>query len=82
MNPTLWLLAIIGLIIGFFIVIFSLLLRERQKEDDLFTGGGPLGILYDRYVKREITIDQYQDMRKELEAHSPENTVENFSRYL
>ena len=82
MNEILWLIAGIGLIVAIFVVIFFLLLRRSGDEREITTGGGPLGALHDRYVKGEITLDQYLAQSKEVQENTPENTVNKFSRYL
>lgn len=81
LDEILWLIAIIGLIVVFFIVL-NLIARRKGDEGEITTGGGPLGALYDRFVQGEITIDQYQDQRKEVKEHTPETLIEKFSRYL
>ena len=82
MNEVLWWIAIVLSIMLFYIAVFYLLFKHSGGEENFPTGGGSFGILYDRYVKREITSDQYQRMRKELKDHSPENIVQQFSRYF
>lgn len=82
MDEILWLIAVIGLIVVFFIVVLYLILRRKGDEREISTGGGPLGALHDRFVQGQITIDQYQDQRKEVQEHTPETLIEKFSRYL
>jgi uncharacterized membrane protein len=82
MNEILWLIAFLGLLVIFFFVVFYPILRKKRDEEEISTGGGPLGALYDRFVRGEITIDQYQDQRKKVQEHTPETQIEKFSRYL
>lgn len=82
MKAILWLIEIVLLFVIFVIVVFYLILRRSGDDDDMPTGGGVSGDLYERYLKGEITVDQYQEMRKELLEHTPENIAEKFSRFF
>lgn len=81
MNEILWFAVIMGLLVVFFVSVY-LLLRAEGDDGKILSGGGPLGELYDRYQRHQITIDQYLDRRKEVQEQIPENTVETVSRYL
>ncbi|PWR73039.1 hypothetical protein [Methanospirillum lacunae] len=81
MNDVLWLVTITGIITLIFIVSVYLISRRVGDMPVILTEGGKLNALHGRFVQGEITIDQYQDQRRELEKHNPENIILEFSRY-
>ena len=55
-----WLLVILVVLIG--VVIYFMKNREKLKEYD----GAALDILKQRYAKGEITKEQFEEMKKDL----------------
>lgn len=82
MNGVLWVTIITVVVVIFFILVYYEKFRYSRDRESIHTDGSSQDILYERYVTGEITIDQYQVMRNELQDHSPETVVETVSRYL
>jgi putative membrane protein len=57
-----WIYGIIGLVIFLAILYFLFRNAETQKRDDR-----PLEILKERYAKGEISREEFEEARKELE---------------
>jgi len=57
-----WIYGMIGLVVFLAILYFLFRNAETPKRDDR-----PLGILKERYARGEITKDEFEEARKELE---------------
>ncbi|MDD1728846.1 MAG: hypothetical protein LUQ50_07235 [Methanospirillum sp.] len=82
MNEVLWWIAIIIAVVVFFVLIIFVVLRYSRDYQNIGQSGSSLSVLHDRYLKREITSEQLQEMNKELEEKSPEHIIQKFLRYL
>lgn len=56
-----------ALIIGGIVMLLIWMFRQTQPTGPGPTGNRPLDILRERYARGEITREQYQDMRRDLE---------------
>jgi len=63
MNGLLWFILVLLPMIGWIFLIIYLIVRESKGEKD----SKALEILKERYARGEITDEEYQKMKKELE---------------
>ncbi len=82
MEEILWLTGIVFSVVIFCIAIAYLILRRTRDIRNRATWARSPKDVYERYLKGEITIDQYQEMRAEFIEQTPENIAEKFSRFL
>jgi putative membrane protein len=59
---------VLCLIMALFIAIFAVLVYLFIRRSNQQTGESALDILQKRYARGEITSEQYQQMRRDLEA--------------
>ncbi|MFH0967188.1 MAG: SHOCT domain-containing protein [Methanobacteriota archaeon] len=67
MNGVLWWILIVIPMIGIFGLFLYLILRETGEHKIVSGDNSAIGILKERYVKGEITTEEFQVMKGELE---------------